>query len=63
MFAMLMTAAQATEFLVNDQDQQNIMAICDAAALSPNLNREARANVASWCLAWQKRMSEAKDKK
>ena len=51
--------ALAHDFSVNDQDQQNIQGICDAAASSPSLNRDLRANLAAWCVAWEKRVQDA----
>jgi hypothetical protein len=52
-------SASAKEFLINDQDQSNIQGICDVAAASPALNRDVRANVSAWCVAWEKRVTDA----
>lgn len=51
--------AYGGDLTINDQDQQNIQGICDTAAASPALTRELRANLAAWCVAWEKRVQEA----
>lgn len=56
---LLTSSALAADFPVNDQDQANIQGICDTAAASPSLNRDMRAGIASWCVAWEKRVAEA----
>lgn len=56
---LLSAFASAKEFTVSDQDQSNIQGICDVAAASPALNRDIRANVSAWCVAWEKRVTDA----
>ena len=56
------TTAFAGELTVNEQDQQNLQAVCDIAARSMELNREGRANIAAYCVAWEKRVQDAKPK-
>jgi hypothetical protein len=59
LLALLVSVAFAKDFPVSDQDQQAIQSICDVAATSPNLPRDARANVASWCVQWEHRVQAA----
>jgi hypothetical protein len=47
------------DFSVNDQDQQTIQGVCDIAAASPGLNRDIRAQVAAWCVGWERRVQDA----
>ena len=54
------TTAIAGELTVSEQDQQNIQAVCDIAARSMELNREGRANISAYCVAWEKRVQDAK---
>jgi hypothetical protein len=57
--AMLAVAAHAKEFPVSDQDQVAILTVCDLAAQSPTVPRDMRANIAGFCLAWQRRIEAA----
>lgn len=56
---LLSSPALAKEFSVSDQDQAAIQTVCDMAAASPSLNRDVRAQVAAWCVSWEKRIAEA----
>jgi hypothetical protein len=53
------TTAFAGDITVNDGDQKNIQTICDIAAQSGALNREQRAQVAAYCVGWEKRVVDA----
>lgn len=52
------SSASAAPMLVSDDDQKNILAICDIAAQSPSvtISREMRAGIAGYCLGWQRRI-------
>lgn len=56
---LLSASASAKEFTVSDQDQSNILNICDTASMAPSLTRNVRAAVAAWCVDWAKRVEAA----
>lgn len=55
----LVLACWGKEFTITDQDQANILFICDNAAKSVVVSRQERANIATFCVQWEKRMQEA----
>lgn len=59
LFLIASGSAQAKDFSVNDGDQAAIQVLCDTASLSPNVSREARAQISGWCVAWEQRVKAA----
>lgn len=55
----LATTAIAKDFTVNDEEQKNILVICEIAARSPNIPIETTAGVAQFCVAWKTKMAAA----
>jgi hypothetical protein len=58
--ALLATPTQATDFVLNEQDQVALSQICEFAARSPALPIETNAQVAQVCVQWKGRMLQAK---
>ena len=58
-----LSAANAKEFTVNDNDQAVIAEVCAMAARSPAQTIEISANVANWCVAWGQRVKAASQPK
>lgn len=56
---MLTSPAMAKEFLVTDQDQANVTAICELGTRAPTLQVEAIAQIATWCVQWKQRVQSA----
>ena len=56
---LLISAASAKDLNITDQEQTAIQQICDIASTNPNISRDIRANVAQFCVVWQKKMTEA----
>ena len=56
---LLTSVVAAKEFQVTDQEQINIQAICDIASTNPNVGRDARASISSFCVSWEKRVRDA----
>lgn len=57
--ALITTPAAAKEFTVTDQDQADIVTVCEAAARSPAIGIEVNAQIANWCVRWKGRMQAA----
>lgn len=55
------TSAFAKDINVNDQEQIALQTICDVASVSTNVGRDVRAQIANFCVAWEKRVAAAKE--
>ena len=52
----------AADFPVSDQDQGNIIFLCETAARSPNITIEQVAAAAQFCVQWKARMKASNEK-
>lgn len=61
LFLLVATATAKEAVSVNEQEQANIIFICDLAAQSPIINRAIRAQVSAFCVAWETKIKPAEE--
>ena len=58
-FMLLSVPAVAKELTITDQKQATIQAICDVASTNPGISREIRAQIAAFCVEWDREIKQA----